>query len=71
MVIQADNESDIESVAKVADIARDIGISPVAVSVENDWEYYGSDKNWDIWCIRNFSNTFPCDSNVQIDWLWR
>ena len=33
MVIQADNESDIESVAKVADIARDIGISPVAVSV--------------------------------------
>ena len=35
-VIQADNESDIESVAKVADIARDIGISPVAVSVEND-----------------------------------
>ena len=36
MVIQADNESDIESVAKVADIARDIGISPVAVSVEND-----------------------------------
>ena len=36
MVIQADNESDIESVAKVADIARDIGMSPVAVSVEND-----------------------------------
>ena len=36
MVIQADNESDIESVAKAADIARDIGISPVAVSVEND-----------------------------------
>ena len=36
MVIQADNESDIESVAKVAYIARDIGISPVAVSVEND-----------------------------------
>jgi biopolymer transport protein ExbD len=36
MVIQADNESDIESVAKVADIARDIGINPVAVSVEND-----------------------------------
>ena len=36
MVTQADNESDIESVAKVADIARDIGISPVAVSVEND-----------------------------------
>jgi biopolymer transport protein ExbD len=36
MVIQADNESDIESAAKVADIARDIGISPVAVSVEND-----------------------------------
>ena len=36
MVIQADNESDIESVAKVAEIARDIGISPVAVSVEND-----------------------------------
>ena len=36
MVIQADNESDIESVAKVADIARDIGISPVSVSVEND-----------------------------------
>jgi biopolymer transport protein ExbD len=36
MVIQADNESDIESVAKIADIARDIGISPVAVSVEND-----------------------------------
>ena len=36
MVIQADNESDIESVAKVADIARDIGISPVAVSGEND-----------------------------------
>ena len=36
MFIQADNESDIESVAKVADIARDIGISPVAVSVEND-----------------------------------
>ena len=33
MVIQADNESSIESVAKVADIARDIGISPVAISV--------------------------------------
>ena len=36
MVIQADNESSIESVAKVADIARDIGISPVAISVEDD-----------------------------------
>ena len=36
MGIQADNESSIESVAKVADIARDIGISPVAISVEND-----------------------------------
>ena len=36
MVIQADNESSIESVAKVADIARDIGISPVAISVEID-----------------------------------
>ena len=36
MVIQADNESSIESVAKVADIAKDIGISPVAISVEND-----------------------------------
>ncbi|MDA8646652.1 biopolymer transporter ExbD [Porticoccaceae bacterium] len=36
MVIQADNESNIESVAKVADIARDIGIAPVAVSVERD-----------------------------------
>ena len=36
MVIQADNESSIESVAKVADIARDIGIPPVAISVEND-----------------------------------
>ena len=36
MVIQADNESSIESVAKVADIARDFGISPVAISVEND-----------------------------------
>ena len=36
MVIQADNESSIESVAKVADIAREIGISPVAISVEND-----------------------------------
>ena len=36
MVIQAANESSIESVAKVADIARDIGISPVAISVEND-----------------------------------
>ena len=36
MVIQADNESSIESVAKVAVIARDIGISPVAISVEND-----------------------------------
>ena len=36
MVIQADNESSIESVAKVADIGRDIGISPVAISVEND-----------------------------------
>ena len=36
MVIQADNESDIETVAKVADIARDIGINPVAISVEND-----------------------------------
>ena len=35
-VIQADNESSIESLAKVADIARDIGISPVAISVEND-----------------------------------
>jgi len=36
MVIQADNESNIETVAKVADIARDIGINPVAISVEND-----------------------------------
>ncbi|MDE0841497.1 MAG: biopolymer transporter ExbD [Porticoccaceae bacterium] len=36
MVIQADNDSNIESVAKVADIARDIGISPVAISTEND-----------------------------------
>ena len=36
MVIQADNESSIESVAKVADIARDIGIAPGAISVEND-----------------------------------
>ena len=36
MVIQADNESNIESIAKVADIARDIGISPVAISTEND-----------------------------------
>ena len=36
MVIQADNDSDIEAVAKVADIAQDIGITPVAISVEND-----------------------------------
>ncbi len=36
MVIQADDESSIESLAKVADIARDIGITPVAISVEND-----------------------------------
>ena len=36
MVIQADNESSVESLAKVADIARDVGISPVAISVEND-----------------------------------
>ena len=36
MVIKADNESNIESVAKVADIARDIGIAPVAISVETD-----------------------------------
>ena len=36
MVIQADNESNIEMVAVVSDIARDIGISPVAVSVESD-----------------------------------
>ena len=36
MVIQADNESSIESLAKVADIARDVGISPVAILVEND-----------------------------------
>jgi biopolymer transport protein ExbD len=36
LVIQADNESDVESVAKVADIARQIGIAPVAISVEND-----------------------------------
>ena len=36
MVIQADNESSIESLAKVAYIARDIGITPVAISVEND-----------------------------------
>ena len=36
MVIQADNESSIESLAKVADTARDIGITPVAISVEKD-----------------------------------
>jgi biopolymer transport protein ExbD len=36
MVIQADNESNIEAIAKGADIARDIGISPVAISTEND-----------------------------------
>jgi len=36
MVIQADNDSDIEAVAKVADLAREIGIAPVAISVEND-----------------------------------
>jgi biopolymer transport protein ExbD len=35
MVIQADNEADIESLARVADVAREIGISPVAISVEN------------------------------------
>ena len=36
MVIQADNESNIEALARVADVAREIGISPVAISVEND-----------------------------------
>lgn len=36
MVIQADNESTIESVAKVADVARDIGVTPIAISVEKD-----------------------------------
>ena len=36
MVIQADNESNIEMVAEISDIARQIGISPVAVSVESD-----------------------------------
>jgi len=36
MVIQADNESNIEVVAKVADVASDIGIRPVAISVEQD-----------------------------------
>ena len=36
MVIQADNEADIESLARVADVAREIGITPVAISVEND-----------------------------------
>jgi|TARA_B110000967_G_C18501907_1_gene372004 biopolymer transport protein ExbD len=36
MVIQADNESNIEVVAKVADVATDIGIRPVAISVEQD-----------------------------------
>jgi biopolymer transport protein ExbD len=36
MVIQADNESNIEVVAKVADVASDIGIRPVAISVEKD-----------------------------------
>ena len=36
MVIQADNESNIEVVAKVADVATDIGIRPVAISVEKD-----------------------------------
>ncbi len=36
MVIQADNEADIESLARVADVAREIGIAPVAISVEND-----------------------------------
>ena len=36
MVIQADNESNIEVVAKVADVAQDIGIRPVAISVEKD-----------------------------------
>ena len=36
MVIQADNEADIESLGRVADVAREIGITPVAISVEND-----------------------------------
>ena len=36
MVIQADNESNIEVVAKVADVATDIGIRTVAISVEQD-----------------------------------
>ena len=36
MVIQADNESNIEMVAKVADVATDIGIRPVGISVEKD-----------------------------------
>ena len=36
MVIQADTEADIESLARVADVAREIGITPVAISVEND-----------------------------------
>ena len=36
MVIKADNDSDIETVAKIADIAGEIGRWTVAVSVEND-----------------------------------
>ena len=36
MVIQADNESNIEMVAKVADVATDIGIRPVGISVDKD-----------------------------------
>jgi len=36
MVIQADNESNMEMVAKVADVATDIGIRPVGISVDKD-----------------------------------
>lgn len=36
MVIQADNESQIETLALVADTAKDVGISPIAVSVNQD-----------------------------------
>lgn len=36
LVIQADNESNIEMVAKVTDIAQDVGIAPIAVSVDAD-----------------------------------
>lgn len=36
MVIQADNDSNIETLSMVADVAKEVGITPIAISTNHD-----------------------------------